>query len=83
MEAALALIRSQLQETSQMLRSLEAPGRSHRGAQLEAGWQGFLWGGNVLRIIVNSEGCFVWQGKRMNRKLLYPLEMNLALLKLS
>lgn len=45
MEAALALIRSQLQETSQMLRSLEALGRSHCGAQLEAGWQGFLWGG--------------------------------------
>lgn len=83
MEAALALIHSQLQETSQILGSLEALGRSHCGAQLKAAWQRFFGGGNVLRIPVNHEGCSVWQGKRVNRKLLYLLEMNLTLLKLS
>lgn len=81
LEPVLVLIRSLLQETAQMLRSLEALGRSP-GAQLEPGWPRFL-GGNVLRIVVNSEGCLVWQGKCVSRKLLCLLETNLMLLKLS
>lgn len=39
--------------------------------------------GNVLRIVVNHEGCFVWHGKCVNRELLCLLEMSLTSLELS
>lgn len=39
--------------------------------------------GNVLRIVVNHEGCLVWQGKCVNRKLLCLSQMNPTLLELS